>query len=303
MNIFITGGTGFVGKGLTQRLIDSGHRVTLLTRSLRKTGSHPPEVSLVEGDSTRKGEWQKSVSEHEAVINLAGASIFSRWTPEMKRILRESRILTTRNLVEAFEGSGVRTFFSTSAIGYYGFHGDEELTESSPPGSDFLAQLAMDWEKEALKAEISGVRVVLTRFGIVLGEEGGALGQMVPMFQKYLGGPLGSGRQWFSWIHRKDLTQAFLFLLSKPGISGPVNFTAPNPVRNRDLAAALGRVLNRPARLPAPGFMLRLVLGEFGSILLEGQKVIPHKLLQSGFLFHFPRIEEALAEILKPGRR
>ena len=303
MNIFITGGTGFVGKGLTQRLIDSGHRVTLLTRSLRKTGSHPPEVSLVEGDSTRKGEWQKSVSEHEAVINLAGASIFSRWTPEMKRILRESRILTTRNLVEAFEGSGVRTFFSTSAIGYYGFHGDEELTESSPPGSDFLAQLAMDWEKEALKAEISGVRVVLTRFGIVLGEEGGALGQMVPMFQKYLGGPLGSGRQWFSWIHRKDLTQAFLFLLSKPGISGPVNFTAPNPVRNCDLAAALGRVLNRPARLPAPGFMLRLVLGEFGSILLEGQKVIPHKLLQSGFLFHFPRIEEALAEILKPGRR
>lgn len=303
MNIFITGGTGFVGKGLTQRLIDSGHRVTLLTRSLRKTGSHPPEVSLVEGDSTRKGEWQKSVSEHEAVINLAGASIFSRWTPEMKRILRESRILTTRNLVEAFEGSGVRTFFSTSAVGYYGFHEDEELTESSPPGSDFLAQLAVDWEKEALKAEISGVRVVLTRFGIVLGEEGGALGQMVPMFQKYLGGPLGSGRQWFSWIHRKDLTQAFLFLLSKPGISGPVNFTAPNPVRNRDLAAALGRVLNRPARLPAPGFMLRLVLGEFGSILLEGQKVIPGKLLQGGFQFRYPKIEEALAEILKPGRR
>jgi hypothetical protein len=303
MNIFITGGTGFVGKGLTQSLIDSGHRVTLLTRSLRKTGSHPPAVSLVEGDSTREGEWQKSVSEHEAVINLAGASIFSRWTPEMKRILRESRILTTRNLVEAFEGSGVRTFFSTSAIGYYGFHGDEELTESSPPGSDFLAQLAMDWEKEALKAEISGVRVVLTRFGIVLGEEGGALGQMVPMFQKYLGGPLGSGRQWFSWIHRKDLTQAFLFLLSKPGISGPVNFTAPNPVRNRDLAAALGRVLNRPARLPAPGFMLRLVLGEFGSILLEGQKVIPGKLLHGGFQFRYPKIEEALAEILKPGRR
>jgi hypothetical protein len=221
----------------------------------------------------------------------------------MKRILRESRILTTRNLVEAFEGSEVRTFFSTSAIGYYGFHEDEELTESSPPGSDFLAQLAVDWEKEALKAEISGVRVVLTRFGIVLGEEGGALGQMVPMFQKYLGGPLGSGRQWFSWIHRKDLTQAFLFLLSKHGISGPVNFTAPNPVRNRDLAAALGRVLNRPARLPAPGFMLRLVLGEFGSILLEGQKVIPGKLLQGGFQFRYPKIEEALAEILKPGRR
>ena len=227
------------------------------------------------------------------VINLAGASIFSRWTGEMKRLLRESRILTTQNLVETLEGSRVKTFFSTSAIGYYGFHEDEELTESSPPGSDFLARLASDWEKEARKAEDHGVRVVLTRFGIVLGEEGGALGQMVPLFKRYLGGPLGSGRQWFSWIHRDDLTQAFLFLLERPEIFGPVNFTAPNPVRNRDLAAALGKALNRPALLPAPGFMLRLVLGEFGSILLEGQKVIPQKLLQSGFHFRYPRIERS----------
>jgi len=299
MKFFITGGTGFVGKGLTQRLKEAGHEVTLLTRSLSKFGSHPPEISLVEGDPTRKGEWQKFVREHDVVINLAGASIFSRWTAEMKRVLRESRILTTQNLVETLEGSRVKTFFSASAVGYYGFHEDEELTELSTPGNDFLAQLASDWEKEARKAEEYGIRVVLTRFGIVLGEEGGALGQMIPMFKKYLGGPLGGGRQWFSWIHRDDLTQAFLFLLEKRETSGPVNFTAPNPVRNRDLAEALGKVLNRPAGLPAPGFMLRLVLGEFGSILLKGQKVIPQKLLQSGFPFRYPTITEALEEILK----
>jgi len=299
MKIFITGGTGFVGKGLTSRLIRAGHEVTLLTRSVRKFGSHPPGISLIEGDPTQRGGWQKSVPEHDAVINLAGASIFCRWTAEMKRILRESRILTTRNLVETMEGSGVKTFFSTSAIGYYGFHEDEELTELSPPGSDFLAQLAVDWEKEARKAEDRGIRVVLTRFGIVLGDEGGALGQMVPFFKKYLGGPLGSGKQWFSWIHRDDLAQAFLFLLEKPEISGGINFTAPNPVRNRDLAAILGKVLDRPARLSAPGFMLRLVLGEFGSILLEGQKVIPQKLLQGRFQFRYPEIEEALEEIVR----
>jgi hypothetical protein len=298
MRIFITGATGFVGKGLTQRLIGSGHEVTLLTRSLRNFGSHPPKISLVEGDPTRKGEWQKYVHGHEAVVNLAGASIFSRWTKKMKRTLRESRILTTQNLVNALEGSGVKILFSTSAIGYYGFHEEEELTESFPPGGDFLAQLAADWEKEALRAEDLGIRVVLTRFGIVLGEGGGALGQMIPLFRKYLGGPLGSGKQWFSWIHREDLSRAFLFLLEKPEISGAVNFTAPNPVQNRDLASALGKILNRPARIAAPGFMLRLVLGEFGSVLLRGQKVIPEKLLQGGFQFRYPKIEEALEEIL-----
>jgi uncharacterized protein len=299
MKIFITGGTGFVGRGLTQGLIDAGHEVTLLTRSLRKFGSHPPQIFLVEGNPAQKGVWQKYVGENEAVVNLAGASIFSRWSEKKKRALRESRILTTRNLVEAFRGGRVRTFFSTSAIGYYGFHEDEELTESSPPGTDFLARLAADWEKEALQAEELGIRVVLTRFGIVLGEEGGAMGQMIPMFRKFLGGPLGNGNQWFSWIHRADLTRAVSFLLERAEISGPVNFTAPNPVRNRDLAAAIGKTLNRPASFPTPGLMLRLVLGEFGSVLLKGQKVIPEKLTRAGFQFRYPRIEEALAEILK----
>jgi uncharacterized protein (TIGR01777 family) len=302
MKIFLTGGTGFVGKGLTKELVQSGHEVTLLTRSLRRFGSKPPAVSLIEGDPTQKGEWQDSVGGHDIIINLAGASIFARWTKERKQNLRESRILTTRNIVDALAGGTTKTFFSTSAIGYYGFHEDEELTEASLPGDDFLAQLALDWEKEALRAQGLGIRVVLTRFGIVLGEDGGALGQMVPMFKKYIGGPLGSGKQWFSWIHLEDLVQAFLFLVNHPEISGAVNLTAPNPVRNKDLAAALGKILNRPAFMPAPEFILRLVLGEFGSILLKGQKVLPQRLLQSGFRFCYPTIDKALKSIVESGK-
>jgi uncharacterized protein (TIGR01777 family) len=296
MKIFITGGTGFVGKTLAPALIRSGHEVCILTRSGKGDSSG---VSWVEGDPAQKGKWQEAVREHEVIINLAGASIFTRWTEEAKKKMRDSRIFTTRNLVEAMEGGKVKTFFSTSAIGYYGFHGDENLTEESPPGADFLALLARDWEAEAKQAEKKGCRLIVTRFGIVLGEKGGALGQMIPLFQRYLGGPLGNGRQWFSWIHIDDLTRAFLFLLEQPEISGPVNFTAPNPVRNKELAQWLGRIMGRPAFLPAPGFMLKLVLGEFGSILLKGQRVLPRKLLQAGFPFSYPEIDRALRQVIR----
>jgi uncharacterized protein (TIGR01777 family) len=296
MKIFITGGTGFVGKTLAPALIRSGHEVCILTRSGKGDSSG---VSWVEGDPAQKGKWQEAVREHEVIINLAGASIFTRWTEEAKKKMRDSRIFTTRNLVEAMEGGKVKTFFSTSAIGYYGFHGDENLTEESPPGADFLALLARDWEEEAKEAEKKGCRLVITRFGIVLGEKGGALGQMIPLFQRYLGGPLGNGRQWFSWVHIDDLTRAFLFLLEQPEISGPVNFTAPNPVRNKELAQWLGRIMGRPAFLPAPGFMLKLVLGEFGSILLKGQRVLPRKLLQAGFPFSYPEIDRALRQVIR----
>jgi len=298
MKIFITGGTGFVGKTLAPALVRSGHEVSILTRS-GKGGF--PGISWIEGDPTQKGKWQEAVKEHGILINLAGASLFTRWTEEVKRMIRDSRILTTRHLLEAMDGGKGKTLFSTSAIGYYGFHRDENLTEDSPPGGDFLALLARDWEAEAKEAEKKGCRVVITRFGIVLGEKGGALGQMIPLFNKYVGGPLGSGRQWFSWIHIEDLTRAFLFLLEHPEISGPVNFTAPNPVRNKELAQWLGRILGRPAFLPAPGFMLRLVLGEFGSILLKGQRVLPQKLVQAGFQFSYPEIDRALRQVIRGG--
>jgi hypothetical protein len=183
-------------------------------------------------------------------------------------------------------------------VGYYGFHGDEELDEDSPPGNDFLARMAVEWEAEALKAKDKRARVVITRFGIVLGEKGGALGQMIPLFKKYIGGPIGSGRQWFSWVHIKDLAEAFAFLIKHPEVSGPVNVCSPNPVKNKDLAKALGKALHRPSFMPAPGFMIKLVLGEFGSVILEGQRVLPRRLLKHGFNFQYSNIEKALQNIL-----
>ena len=257
-------------------------------------------LSYLMGNPTTKGKWQEAVPEHDVIINLAGASIFSRWTSERKKILLSSRIETTRNLVEALPARAERiTFFSTSAVGYYGFHEDEELIESSPPGHDFLANLAYEWEQEAFRAQDKGARVMITRFGIVLGKSGGALGQMIPLFKYFLGGPLGGGRQWFSWVHIHDLAAAFLFLLKQEDISGAMNLCSPCPVRNKDLGKAIGDVLHRPSFLPAPGFMIELILGEFGSVLLKGQRVIPRRLLDAGFGFQYPDIRDALKDIIK----
>lgn len=299
MNFFMTGGTGFVGTYLTRKLITEGHTVTILTQSQSGTELKMNGLTYLDGNPTIKGKWQDAVKEHDVIINLAGASIFSRWTPEQKKILRESRIETTRNVVEALpDDAGKITLFSTSAVGYYGFHEDEELTENMPAGDDFLAKLAYDWEQEALKAQTKGTRVVITRFGIVLGKNGGALGQMIPLFKFFLGGPLGSGKQWFSWVHMEDLAQALIFLLKHPEIKGAVNLCSPRPVRNADLGKAIGRVLHRPSFMPAPGFMIKLILGEFGSVLLKGQRVIPRRLLDAGFTFKYADIEEALRSII-----
>jgi uncharacterized protein (TIGR01777 family) len=299
VKILITGGTGFVGTQLTARLVQDGNEVTILTRSGKRPEKGSKGTSYLQGDPTQKGPWQKAIQDHDTVINLAGASIFAKWTEEYKRVLRESRVGTTRNIVEGMPSDPSKkiTLFSTSAVGYYGFCGDEELTEESPHGEDFLAQMAVEWEGEALKAEDKGARVVITRFGIVMGEKGGALSQMIPLFEKYIGGPIGSGKQWFSWIHIKDLAEAFALLLKHPEISGPVNVCSPNPVRNKDLARALGRALHKPSFMPTPGFMVKLVLGEFGSVILEGQRVIPKKLLENGFVFQYADIEKALQSI------
>jgi uncharacterized protein (TIGR01777 family) len=300
MKILITGGTGFVGTELTSRLIQDGHEVTILTRSLKGAKGSSPRISYLEGDPTKRGPWQEAIKNHDAVINLAGTSIFSKWTEEHKKAIRESRVSTTQNIVEGIPSDPSKkiTLFSTSAVGYYGFCGDKELVEDSPSGNDFLARIAKEWEGEALKARDKGARVVITRFGIVMGEKGGALSQMIPLFKKYIGGPIGSGKQWFSWVHIKDLAEAFAFLIMHPEISGPVNVCSPNPVRNKDLAKALGKALHRPSFIPAPGFMVKLVLGEFGSVILEGQRVIPRKLLNNGFVFQYPDIEKALQGIV-----
>ena len=299
MKVLMTGGTGFVGTSLSKRLIAEGHSVTVLTHETKEPALKMQGLSYLHGNPTVQGEWQKAVPEHDVMINLAGASIFSRWTKEQKKILHSSRILTTRNLVDALPQDAKHiTFFSTSAVGYYGFHQDEELIESLPAGTDFLARLACDWESEAMNAQKKGARVVITRFGIVLGKDGGALGQMLPLFKFFLGGPLGSGRQWFSWVHMQDLVEAFIFLLGKKEISGPVNLCSPEPVRNKELGAAIGRILHRPSFMPAPGFMIKLILGEFGSVLLKGQRVIPKRLLDAGYPFQYAGIDKALKNII-----
>ncbi len=298
MKIFMTGGSGFVGTYLSRQLVAAGHEVTVLTRRETPPGA-PPGIDFITGDPTQEGPWMGVVPDHDWVINLAGASIFTRWSAAHKQEIHDSRIRTTRNLVIALAEGNRRQFFcSTSAVGYYGARGEESLTEDSPSDSGFLGDLAKAWEAEALKAQDLGLRTVITRFGIVLGQGGGALGQMVPMFRRFLGGPLGDGSQWFSWIHQADHARAYLFLLEHPEISGPVNFTAPYPVRNRELTQALGRVLHRPTVMAAPAFMIRLLMGEFGETLLTGQKVLPHRLLEAGFAFNFPTIQEALADLL-----
>ena len=303
MRILITGGTGFVGRNLTQAFTQQGHHVTVLTRGeTSRNRVLPKGASSLQGDPGREGKWQDAVPDHEVIINLAGSSIFRRWSDSAKESIRESRLSTTRNLVEALSGSKGRTsvLFSTSAVGYYGPRGEEELDEGGSPGEDFLAKLAQDWETDARRAEDSGVRVVLMRFGIVLGKDGGALQQMLPWFRRGLGSPLGSGEQWFSWIHEGDLSRIYLFLMGREDVSGPVNCTSPHPVRNKELTAALGKALGRPTFLPAvPGWAVRLMLGEFGSVLLEGQKVLPKRLQGLGFRFLHPEIEEALGELTK----
>jgi uncharacterized protein (TIGR01777 family) len=302
MRIFITGSNGFVGTNLGRFLLNAGHEVTGLVRTEAKGKTLPTGISYVVGEGTQPGKWQEAVSGHDVLINMAGVPIFQKWTPAYKRLLYDTRILTTRNLVDAISaesGSSV-TLLSTSAVGYYGATGDEELGEPSPPGDDFLATLALDWEGEATKALEKGVRVVITRFGVVLGREGGALAQMILPFRFFVGGPLGNGRQWFSWIHIEDLCRAAHFVMTDKDISGPVNFTAPGPVRNKDLARAIGKVLRRPSIMPAPAFMIRLLMGEFGSVILRGQRVVPRVLQSRGFKFKFEDIEASLADLLKP---
>ncbi|HKI47922.1 MAG TPA: TIGR01777 family oxidoreductase [Desulfobacteria bacterium] len=303
MRVFMTGGTGFVGSMLTKSLVKKGHGVTLLTRKIKKDRPVPHGVFMVEGDPTQPGAWQEKVPDHEILINLAGASIFRRWRDAEKRLIRDSRIQTTTHLVKALEPrKGAKTtLLSTSAVGYYGFHGDEELNEDTPAGTDFLATVAREWEAAAMGAKMLGARVVLCRFGIVLGSGGGALGEMVPLFQKGLGSPLGSGDQWFSWIHQMDLVRIFLFLLEREDLSGPFNCTAPEPVRNRVLTKALGTVLDKPTFMPSvPGFVIRMVKGEFGNVLLKGQRVMPEKVLNAGFQFQYPNISGALRNLLHP---
>jgi hypothetical protein len=297
MKIFITGGTGFVGTLLCKQMVEKGNDVTAVSRSGRGEVSG---VQYLKADTRVPGPWQDELADQDVVINLAGVSIFSRWSKSKKEAIYSSRIETTRNISDVLTtGAGKNIhLISASAAGYYGFHGDEAITESDPPGDDFLARVCVDWEKEALRSEEGGARVTLARFGIILGP-GGALDILVPLFRFFLGSRLGNGRQFFPWIHHEDLLAIIRYIMEQ-GISGPVNCTAPEPVTNREMTRILARVLHRPVLVPfVPAFAMKLVMGEFGSMLLEGQRALPRVLLDRGFEFRFSDFEEALRHFVE----
>jgi uncharacterized protein len=301
MRIFIIGGSGFIGCSLIDGLIAQGHTPTVLVRPGRQFGPLPPSVDLVAGDPTQRGKWQDVMTEYDVIINLAGATIFRRWSDAIKAEIFSSRITTTLRIVEALQNARGRNvqLFNASGVGYYGYRGDEVLDESASPGSTFLATLALEWESEARKAERSGVRVVLCRFGIVLGKNGGALKRIAALTRFYLGGAWGSGKQWFSWIHMADAVNAILFLLEHRDIEGPVNFTAPQPVRNKEMVTIFREVLRKNAFVVTiPEALFNLVLGEFSGEFLNGQRVSPQTLLAAGFSFQYPDLKGALSNLL-----
>ena len=291
MKIIVAGGTGFIGEPLVGRLIARGHDVAVLTRN-------PAKVR-----SGRAVPWSSVASEvagAAVVINLAGENVGAgRWTAERKRRIVDSRVGSTRELVEAMRDNPPqrRTFISASAVGYYGLRGDELLDESAPAGEGFLADVVRQWEEAARGAETIA-RVVLLRFGVVLASEGGALQKMMLPFRLGVGGPIGSGRQWMSWVDREDVLRAMEWAIDRPEVRGVYNITAPNPVINRDFARALGRALRRPAVLPTPAFALRLIFGQMADeMLLSGQRVAPARATIEGFAFEYPTIDAALRHV------
>lgn len=306
MRVFVTGGTGLIGSRLVRRLLGRGEQVQLLTRrygAARQIVGH--ECGLFEGDPTQAGDWMKEVADCDAVVHLAGENIFARrWNAAFKAALLESRVRSTQHVVEALARKPTRadgspkTLVCASAIGYYGPHGDEELTEDSPPGSDFMADICVQWEEAARKVEDAGVRCTMLRIGIVLDPAGGALKKMLTPFKIGAGGPVGNGRQWMSWIHHEDITGLLLLQLDSAEARGPLNGTAPNPVTNRAFGKALGSALHRPAFLPTPTFALRLALGEVAQVVATGQRVLSKRALELGYSFKYPTIEAALKQIL-----
>lgn len=304
MKILISGSTGLVGSAVVDSLGHQGHDVVRLRRpgtAVPKTTPSPglPQVLW----NPQSGLLNSRAEQVDAIIHLAGASIAGhRWTASWKRELRDSRVAATRQLVASLRQlqRPPQVFIAASAIGIYGNRGDEELTESSPPGTDFLAQLAADWEAESARAAELGARVVILRFGVILAKHGGALPRMALPFRLGVGGKIASGRQWISWVTLEDVVSIIRFALETNLVSGPTNAVSPHPARNAEFANALGRVLHRPSIFPTPSFALRFALGELAdSLLLASQRVYPTKLQRLGYRFLYPDLEPALQGVLR----
>ncbi len=302
MHIVITGGTGLIGRALSADLAQDGHQVTILSRDPARHALKPDQgVAVAAWDPANPGAWAERLSGCDAVVNLAGAGVAdARWSAARKAVIRDSRVRAGRALVAAIEQIGDRPRCLVQAVGagYYGTRQSGPLTEEAPAGDDFLASVCRDWEDSTAAVESLGVRRVATRIGIVLSGEGGALPRMLLPFRCFVGGPLGSGRQPFPWIHIADVVGAIRFLIDRQDTSGAYNLAAPEQLDNAAFSRALGRALHRPALLPAPAPALRLALGEMAMILLEGQQVAPARLLAAGYAFRFTHAQEALQDIL-----
>ncbi|MBH0205072.1 MAG: TIGR01777 family protein [Nitrospira sp.] len=302
MNIVIAGGTGFIGRALCTALSQESHRVTILTRNSgsaeRRLGNN---LLSVEWTGRNTGPWEQALEGADAVINLAGAPIAdARWTPARKQLLIDSRVHTTRIIVEAMSRRSAkpRVLISASGIGYYGASNDRMLAEGTARGQGFLADLCLEWEAEALRAAEFGTRVVLLRTGMVLEQDGGALPKMLLPFRLFAGGPIMPGTQWVSWIHRCDHIGLIQWALGNNHVSGPLNAVAPEPVTMKTFCEVLGRVLHRPSWLPVPGFALNILVGELGTLMTTGQRVIPAKAMAQGYTFQYPTLEPALQAIV-----
>jgi hypothetical protein len=311
MRIIITGGSGLIGQALVAELAADQHEVIILSRSPEKVRGLPSTARAEKWDGRSAQGWGHLADGAEAIVNLAGESIaggnlveiiLGRWTHARKQAILNSRLNAGRAVVEAVQAASRKpgVVIQSSAVGYYGDSGDTELTEEKPAGSDFLARVCVDWEKSTEAAEAMGVRRAVIRTGVVLSRRGGVLPLFALPFQMFAGGPLGSGRQWFPWIHVDDEVNAIRFLIEKSEARGAYNLAAPNPMRNADFGKVLGRVMRRPSFMPAPAFALRLALGEIAdALLLTSQRQLPARLQQAGFSFKYPEAEGALRDLLR----
>ena len=298
MNIVIAGGSGFIGEALARKLSTENHRVTILTRNPQKKSS----FHALQWDGKTLGEWSTALDGCDAVINLTGELLAGRrWSKAQKDRIISSRVHSTKVIVEAIKNAEHKphTLINASGVGYYGDVPSGDVFEDHAPGNDFLAQVCAQWEDEARAAEQSGVRTVMTRLGVVLENGGVALPRLAMPFRLFVGGWIGTGKQWFPWIHRDDVIGAMIFAIEHTSLSGPVNLTAPQMTTNKEFCRVLGNVLHRPCWAPVPSFVLKIALGEMAEMLLAGQRAVPRKLQQHGYTFRFPSAFEALQSIYR----
>ncbi len=308
MRVVITGGTGLIGRALSTDLVSDGHEVFVLSRAPERVKGLPAGVRAERWDARTAEGWAYLADGADAIVNLAGANLAgqsffpSRWTDERKREIRDSRINAGRAVVQAVEEANLkpRVVIQSSAVGYYGFRGDERVSEDAPAGNDFLSRIASeDWEPSTAPVEEMGVRRALARSGAVLDAQEGALPRMLLPFRLFVGGPMGSGKQWLSWIHLEDEVRGIRFLIENEGASGPFNLNAPGALTNAEFGRVIRRVMNQPSFVPVPGFAMKLAFGEVTNVLLEGQRAVPSRLTEMGFQFRFPDAESALRHLLK----